>query len=170
MGGLIAAFTAQRLLPAPAGMVLSSPCFGLGFKLPGYLLALSKWTAVLNPGFLHKTLVVPERLTHDPETIRRWNEDTRITKVMSSKVFDSMMRAIRSAPQTAAAIRCPVFIGQAGADLIVDPQASRRFFDGLASTDKDFKSYQGFFHEVLNEVDRQTVYADMLAWINSHSK
>jgi lysophospholipase len=41
-----------------------------------------------------------------------------------------------------------------------------------ASEDKTLKIYDGFFHEVLNELpeDRERVLADIAAWLQAHTQ
>lgn len=41
-------------------------------------------------------------------------------------------------------------------------------FEKVGAKDKSLKSYQGFYHEILNEVEKDMVYSDILDWLNNH--
>ena len=42
---------------------------------------------------------------------------------------------------------------------------SRFFYDKAGSTDKTLKLYEGHYHDLLNDVGREGVLADILGWI-----
>jgi lysophospholipase len=41
-------------------------------------------------------------------------------------------------------------------------------FDGVSSKDKTLKYYEGFYHEIFNDAQRQQVFADMEDWLKKH--
>ncbi len=165
MGGLIAACAAAEAGTDLRGVVLSSPFFGLALELPSYLKTIAAITARIYPKFTHATTVPSDVLTHDAEAVRRHRADPEITRVVTSGLFANMLRASDRYAQIAGSIRCAMLIAQAGEDRVVDAAHSKRFFDAVASPDKQFKLYDGLYHEVLNETSRQTVYDDILHWI-----
>jgi len=44
---------------------------------------------------------------------------------------------------------------------------SQRFFDTAGSTDKTLKLYDGHYHDLLNDVDKEIVMADIKGWIDA---
>jgi len=40
--------------------------------------------------------------------------------------------------------------------------------DALASTDKTLKVYDGLYHEVFNEPERDQVIGDAISWLDAH--
>ena len=52
-----------------------------------------------------------------------------------------------------------------GADRIVDPEASVRFASRAPAQLVDLVRWDGFYHEMLNEPDRETVFRRMEAWL-----
>ena len=62
----------------------------------------------------------------------------------------------------------PILIMQGSADHISDPSSSKMLFDGVTSKDKTLKYYDGFYHEIFNDPDRQQVFFDMEAWLKLH--
>ena len=56
---------------------------------------------------------------------------------------------------------------QAGYDTIVDVDASKTYFEKVSSTDKTLKVYEGYYHEVFNDIGREKAYTDLISWIES---
>ncbi len=171
MGALVAAHAFSRNPEdAPRGLILSSPCFGLAFKIPAYLEWIARISSVLQPRLLHPTRVWPEILMHDEALIQEYRQDTLLVHRMSSRLFVIMSEAMKRSKDTAGGLPFPVLIVQAGADQVVDPAASRAFFEALPGPDKTFKIYPGLYHEVLNEPSREAIYNEILTWIQKRCK
>ena len=47
------------------------------------------------------------------------------------------------------------------------PGGSQLFYDTVGSPDKTLKMYEGHFHDLLNDVGRDTVIADIIGWIDT---
>jgi alpha-beta hydrolase superfamily lysophospholipase len=62
-------------------------------------------------------------------------------------------------------IRLPVLMMIGSADPIAQPDRGRQVFARLGSPDKTLKVYDGFLHEVLNEVGRERVVRDLVEWL-----
>jgi alpha-beta hydrolase superfamily lysophospholipase len=62
----------------------------------------------------------------------------------------------------------PVLIMQGTADRISDPSSSKMLFEGVGSKDKTMKLYDGFYHEIFNDPQREEVFSDMEAWLKLH--
>jgi len=58
-----------------------------------------------------------------------------------------------------------VFILHGTEDKATKPSGSQAFFDHVGSTDKSLKLYQGHFHDMLNDIGKETVLADIQSWI-----
>ncbi len=65
-------------------------------------------------------------------------------------------------------ITLPVLILHGTADKATKPSGSQRFFDMAGSKDKTLKLYQGHFHDLLNDVGKEQVMADIENWIDTH--
>ncbi len=61
----------------------------------------------------------------------------------------------------------PVLILHGTADNAMRPAGSQRFYDMTGSKDKTLKLYEGHFHDLLNDVDKEVVTADIQAWIDA---
>ena len=62
----------------------------------------------------------------------------------------------------------PILIMHGSADRLSDPQGSRDLYARAKSADKTLKMYEGLYHEILNEPEKNEVMADMVQWLNAH--
>jgi acylglycerol lipase len=54
-------------------------------------------------------------------------------------------------------------------DVEAKPGGSRHFFEAAGSADKSLKLYEGGYHDPLADLNRETVIADILAWLNARA-
>lgn len=66
-------------------------------------------------------------------------------------------------------VRLPLIILHGTADRATRPEGSRAFFDATGSVDKTLKLYDGHYHDLLNDVDRDRVTNDIGNWIEGRS-
>jgi acylglycerol lipase len=50
---------------------------------------------------------------------------------------------------------------------MTQPPGSQFFYNNAGSTDKTLKLYEGHYHDLLNEVDKEVVMADINDWIDA---
>ena len=50
-------------------------------------------------------------------------------------------------------------------DKATKPSGSQLFYDTAGSRDKTLKLYQGHYHDLLNDIDKEVVMADIKGWI-----
>ena len=65
-------------------------------------------------------------------------------------------------------ITLPVLILHGTGDKAAKASGSQLFYDTAGSTDKTLKLYEGAYHDLLNDVDKEKVMADIRSWIDGH--
>lgn len=60
----------------------------------------------------------------------------------------------------------PVFIIHGTDDKATRPQGSQYFYDNVGSEDKTLKFYEGGYHDLLNDIEKEIGMADILTWVN----
>ena len=60
----------------------------------------------------------------------------------------------------------PVLILHGTLDKNAKPAGSQLFYDMAGSGDKTLKLYEGSFHDLLNDLDKEVVMADIKSWLN----
>ena len=64
-------------------------------------------------------------------------------------------------------ITLPVLILHGTADKATRPDGSQEFFDNAGSTDKRLILYEDYYHDLLNDLGRERVMADIVGWIEA---
>jgi lysophospholipase len=54
-------------------------------------------------------------------------------------------------------------------DRLASVNATQRIFDRLISPDKELVIYPGFYHELFNEPEKQTVFERVSEWLDKRS-
>ena len=66
-----------------------------------------------------------------------------------------------------AELKLPFLLLQGTDDKVVDPTACRRLVAQAKSPDKELRLYEGYYHDLLHEIDRETVLGDIAGWLDS---
>ena len=96
------------------------------------------------------------------------NDDPLIAhETQATLTLAEMVRADERLKRDFPKIMLPVLIIHGTADGATKPSGSQHFFDKAGSRDKTLKLYQGHFHDLLNDLDKEIVMADILRWIDA---
>ena len=61
----------------------------------------------------------------------------------------------------------PLLLMHGSADKLCAPEGSDAFYRSASSADKTIKHYEGLFHEIFNEPEREQVIGDLAAWLRA---
>jgi len=64
--------------------------------------------------------------------------------------------------------KLPLLILHGKSDKATKPSGSQQFYDAAGSRDKTLKLYDGAYHDLLNDTDRDRVIGDVIGWVESH--
>ncbi len=146
--------------------VFSGPFLEVGSPVSPILVGIVKFLSAILPGLSFPTNIPPEHISHDAEQVRKYADDPMVFTTGTARWFSETLKNQKIALERAGEVRLPLLVMQGMDDKIVNPAASRRFYEGASSEDKQWVPYEGMFHEIINEVDREKVYADMYDWLN----
>lgn len=169
MGGLIVLRFAEVFTDAVDGVIASSPGLAPAMKIPVIKGTAAKLIANIWPTLTFDNELDPAHLSHDSATVAAYTADPLVNRRISARWFTEFLSAMDLSMRTATAIRVPILLQVAGADRLVDPKASRQFFELLETSDKTLLFYDGLYHEIYNESgdDRKKVLDDLAGWINT---
>ncbi len=164
-GGVIAASYVFEHQNEIAGLVSESFAYDVG--LPDAAAILLKGISHLTP-HLHVYTLKNEIFSRDPEAVSRMNNDPLIEKESQpAETAAEMLKAADRLTENFPKFTVPVLILHGTADKATKPAGSQRFYDMAGSKDKTLKLYEGHFHDLLNDVDKEVVMADIQAWIDA---
>ena len=158
LGALVSATYVARDPKAVDGLVLSGIAVLAGTAL---LASMSNPEA---PG------IPPEAVSRDPEVVRAYVEDPlvfydRVPPEANAAALAAAIEVNQSGPL----ITVPVLMVHGGEDAIADVDGARELFGQLGSTDKELVVYEGLYHEVMNEPERDRVLDDIVGWLDRHA-
>ena len=167
LGGLIGPYYAEKNPSELAGLIASAPALSEKMKVSAMKILLGKTFSGIIPTFSQTTGLDPNLLSHDQEVVKKYVEDPLVHKVVSARWFTEYRRAQDETMRLADKLTLPCLTMQGGADGIIDPAAVSEFYKRIASSDKTLKVYDGFYHEILNEIGKESVLADIDGWLSA---
>ena len=163
-GGVVACNYALDYQQELAGLVCES--FAFEVPAPDFALAVLKGLSHIAP-HAHVLKLHNEDFSRDPKVVEFMNNDPLIAhETQPTQTVAAMVRADERLKKELAQITLPVFILHGTKDKATKPSGSQYFYDVAGSADKTLKLYEGHYHDLLNDLDKEIVMADILAWIN----
>jgi len=162
-GGVIASNYTLDHQADLAGLICESYAFQV--YAPDFALAVLKGLAHIAPHAHVLKLPIPD-FSRDPKVIEAMNNDPAIAhEVQPTLTVAEMVRADERLLRDFGQFTLPLLIIHGKADKVTKPGGSQMFFDQASSTDKTLKMYEGFAHDPLNDIGKETVMADIRGWI-----
>jgi acylglycerol lipase len=107
--------------------------------------------------------------SRDPEAVAVMNADPLIAhETQPTRTLAAMVRADERLKDAFPGITLPLLILHGTADKATRPGGSQFFYDTAGSTDKTLKFYEGHVHDLLNDLGKDAVMADIRRWIDAH--
>ncbi len=168
-GGLVALrYFLERAHGGVAGLVLSSPFFGLAMAVPAIKVAAGRLLSRLMPRLTMKSDIPAEHLSHEASVAKAYETDRWVHKVATARWFTECSAAQAYCLAQAGRLALPFLVLAAGDDRIASLEATRAVFDAVPNRDKQLIVYPGYFHEIFNETGRAQVFTDLGTWLARH--
>ena len=107
--------------------------------------------------------------SRDPQAVAAMNADPLIAnEVQPAKTVAELVRADERLTRQFKRVTLPLFIIHGTSDRATKPSGSRRFYQLAGSNDKMLRLYEGHYHDLLADLGKQRVMADIQAWIDDH--
>ncbi len=149
-----------------SGLICES--FAHEVPAPDFALAVFKGLSHVAP-HAHVLKLKNEDFSRDPKVVEAMNNDPLIAhETQPTQTLAEMVRADERLKKEFNLITIPILILHGTADKATKPSGSQRFYDTAGSTDKTLKLYEGHYHDLLNDIDKEIVMADIQQWIDKH--
>ncbi|MCU0641792.1 MAG: lysophospholipase [Candidatus Margulisbacteria bacterium] len=165
LGALIAFQAAAREPAGLAGLVLMSPAFAnaMKFSLVDYLTL--PFFFVIDPRHQYKMPFTAAMCTRDLAYRQVMDNNPDEYRYASAKLLINTLFAQINAAARAKQFRLPVLMQVSGQDAMISTPAAKRTFGQLATADKKLIEYPAMSHALYIDLEREKVYADLLAWL-----
>jgi len=163
-GGVVACTYALEQQAELAGLICES--FAFQVPAPDFALAVLKGLSHIAP-HAHVLPLKNEDFSRDPSVVAAMNADPLIAhETQPTQTVAAMVRADERLKKEFPLITLPVLILHGTADKATKPGGSQAFYDAAGSTDKTLKLYEGAYHDLLNDTDKEAVMADITRWVD----
>jgi acylglycerol lipase len=163
-GGVIATSYVFEHQAEIAGLICESFAYDVG--LPDAVELILKGVSYLTP-HLHVFSLKNADFSRFPEVVEAMNNDPLIAnESQPAETAAEMLKAADRLTENFPKFTVPVLIIHGTADHVTQPAGSQRFYDMAGSPDKTLKLYENHYHDLLNDVDRELVMADIQSWID----
>lgn len=166
VGAVLAATWVHDYAPDIRGLVLASPAFKVKLYVPFARPGLALMHRLRGLFFVN-SYVKGKYLTHDPERVASFNQDTQITRAIAVNILLDLYRTAERIVSDAAAITLPVQLLVSGDDFVVHRQPQIDFYQRLRNPLKELHVLPGFYHDTLGEKDRHLAFDKMRNFIDT---
>lgn len=164
-GGVVSCIYALDHQSVLAGFICES--FAFQVPAPGFVLAAVKGLSHVAPRLGVLTLK-NEDFSRDPEAVARLQSDPLTAgESQPAATVAALVRADERLREEFASITVPLLVMHGTEDRATVCQGSQFFHAHAGSADKTLKLYEGHYHDLLADVGKEAVAADILAWIEA---
>jgi acylglycerol lipase len=167
MGGTVALCYTIQYQDSLAGLILSGPLAALE-AAPAPMRVAGKILSVLAPR-LPLIAIDASLISRDDSVVAAYRADPLVHHgKLPARTVAELATAIQSFPDAVGAIEVPTLVLYGTSDRLCPPAGSVMLGERIGSADMTLTAYDGLYHEILNEPERERVLADICAWLGTH--
>ncbi|MDJ1494753.1 alpha/beta hydrolase [Cytophagaceae bacterium DM2B3-1] len=166
-GGVLSCIYTLEHQEKLTGLICES--FAYQVPAPDFALTILKGLSHIAP-HLHTIKLKNEDFSRDTAVVDFMNNDPLIAnESQPTKTMEQLVLADERLKKEFPKITIPVFIIHGTKDNATKYSGSQFFYDTAGSSDKTLKLYEGHYHDLLNDVDKEIVITDIKDWVIKHS-
>ena len=169
MGGTVVVLLGIDRRLAATGAIVS----GAELKMPPHLFPVLRRLAGLASRVCPRLRLVRlgmKRLSRDPQVVADFEADPlNFHGRFTVRIGAEILRAVRRITPRMEDVRVPLLILHASADAVADVEGSRELYARAGSADKGLKIYDGLYHDLFHEPEKDRVVADVVEWLEARA-
>ncbi len=165
LGGLLAINYCIRCKPTLLGAVISAPGLRSSLQDQKSKVLLSKLGGLILPELKLDSGLDPSTLSHDVDVVQAYIDDPLVHKDVTLGLARSMLEGISRVFSQAPEIKSPLLVMHGSEDRLVYPIGSEELCR-LVQGDCTLKIWEGLYHEIHNEPEKDAVFDYMIDWMN----
>lgn len=153
--------------PNIVGLVVSSPWLKLGSPPLFFKLVTAKFIKYFYPSYTAEDGLLPQKISRDPAIVQSYISDKLVHGKISIKLFfDASLHGEKIIGKSYQ-INIPILIMHGSSDGITSIKGSAMF---ARNTGKytTFKTWDGCFHELHNELNKQEIFEFIISWLRTN--
>jgi acylglycerol lipase len=165
MGATISTLYVITHNPEINGLILSGITLKLGQDISPALIKMAAILGKYAPR-MKITRLDGNSISRDPRIVQQYDEDPlNYRGKIPARTGWELLLAMHRIEQEMNTITQPVLIMYGSGDKLSNPAGSQELYDGVRSSDKTLKMYDGFYHEIHNDPEKKRVLEDITNWI-----
>jgi alpha-beta hydrolase superfamily lysophospholipase len=167
MGGLVALACALRVQDSLHALVLSAPALAAGEAASPLRLLLARLLSAVAPGTGVLTLPA-SAVSRDPAVVSAYEQDPLVFRgSIPARTLVELLQAMSATSARVHELRLPVLLQHGSADQLVPLAAVQDIYQRLGTSgSRTLRVYDGLYHEVYNEPERERVIGDLVHWLD----
>ncbi len=166
LGGNLAIHYALKHKPAIAGVVTSAPLFRTAFKPPAWKTALLNALHAFHLNLTVSSGLDQRALSRDFHVVRLYQDDPMVHERITPALAVDMLRSGKWNLKHAAEFPLPILLMHGEADRITSVEASIEFAAHVEHR-CTLRIWDGCYHELHNEPEKEKVFDCVLEWIQT---
>lgn len=166
LGGNLVLNYALRRRPKVTGVIATGPWLKLAFEPPILQVTLGRMMNKIAPGFTQNSGLETAALSRDPKIVKAYVNDPLVHDKITARLFVEMYESGRWALEHASDFSLPLLLMYGTGDRIVSAEASRQFAE-RGGEKVTWRTWDGWYHEIHNELEKMQVLTAMIQWMNN---
>jgi alpha-beta hydrolase superfamily lysophospholipase len=168
LGGSIVINYGLRRKPELAGVIATGPALALSFEPPKAKLSLGRMLARLAPAFTMNNTLDVNALARDEAVVKAYQDDVLVHDRISAKLTMDLLDSGKYALEHAADWELPLLLMHGTEDQISSCEGSEAFAS-RGNGHVTLKLWDGYYHEIHNDLGKEKVIAAVIDWLNENS-
>ncbi|OGQ05466.1 MAG: hypothetical protein A3F82_00330 [Deltaproteobacteria bacterium RIFCSPLOWO2_12_FULL_44_12] len=143
---------------------VASPNVEVGLTLPVWKERMSKVMMDVWPTMKLKGTIDPKWLSHDEKVVEAYTKDPLVSPFVTIGAGKAILNNLEMIFSLALKIKTPLMMLHGSGDRVCSPKGTKRFFKELVLAQKELKIYEGMYHELFNETNKEKVFEDLDRW------
>ena len=170
MGGEVSCIYSIENQSAVSGLILSGAVIKISDDISPLLQKLSGIVAAILPN-LPITKIDSIGISRDKNVVELYDNDPLVYRGGTlARTGAEIIKGTKYIKNNMKQINIPILIMHGTSDRLADPNGSCQLYDGVTSSDKTLKLFENYYHEILNEPDKEKVMQDIIQWIDERCK
>ena len=165
MGGNLVLNFLLRKPNSICGAIVTGAYLKLGFEPPKWKIILAKLSSNIWPTLSQPTELELNALSRNKEVIRKYENDELVHDRITSAFFINVHFAGQYVIDHANEIKTPLLVMHGMEDRLTSPKGSQEFASN-AGENVHLKMWDGLYHELHNEPEKQEIFHYEMEWMN----
>ena len=166
-GGNLVLNYCLRRRPKIKGIAVSGPLLRLALKLPPFTVTVARIMNLVWPSLVINTRKDGSGVSRDPGVNRGYEDDPLVHNSASGRTFACIRHAGEWAIEHASELKIPTLIMHGSEDKFTSVEASREFA-GKCGKNCILKIWDGLYHELHSEPEKDEVFEYLIEWLDRH--